>query len=587
MAFTFGAAPAASTGAPAAAAAAAPAAFSFGASTAGAAATPAAPATTAGGLFGAKPATTTGGGGGGGLFGSVPAPATSTSASASASAAGTLFGGSAAAPATSQPAAAPGTFSLFGAKPAAAPTAAAGTTGTLGSSLFGAPAAGAAAGTAGKSLFGATAPAATTAAPAAPAAGFSFGQSQAAPAGALGASAAQQQQQQPQQQAQAQAQQAVLSPASQQRKLGSSLSADLAYIHACWNISNPSTCSFVYYFYNNYGPEAVQALLAQAGSGGWTSMRMMELVRRRDALGPVQDAMWEAAVRQNPDPTRLVPILAVGFPDLAKRRAAQQAESERIAATLATCTKRATDLANAHSLSTTSRLETAQRRQTALHARVLGLARRYWRLLESGKAGLVAGGAGGFLPGASSASSSAAAAAAAAAGRFGSGAGSGGAGAGSAELQRQDERTREVLEACNAMLNGSRPGPGAGASSQPYGGADLMLWTGRTSVAGLLEDGGGPPLADKMAELWPKVAQLSARRGEKKAAAAAAAAGARANGAAPASWAVANPRGLEEVGEILVQQQAGLTFLMETVKKDKAVVGVLTEMLEGVRVGPA
>ncbi|KAE8225993.1 hypothetical protein CF319_g1355 [Tilletia indica] len=529
MAFTFGA-PAASTATSTAAAApTAPAAFSFGAK-------PAAPA----------PSTT----GGTGLFGQ---PASQQPASTSTTT-GSLFGAaSTASTAPAQPASSG--FSLFGAKPATTSAPA----GTLGTSLFGStqPAPAPAATTGG--LFGGGASTSTSAAQ--PASTSLFGQPQ------------QQQQQQQQQQTaqQQQQQQAILSPSSQLRKLGSPLSPQLSYIYDSWNLSNPSTCSFLYYFYNNVGVDAVQALLAQVGGGGWGSMRMMEVLRRRDALGAVNDALWEAAVRGNPDPTRLVPVLAVGFPDLAKRRAAQQAESDRIASTLSACSKRTDELLKSHTLGNTARLESTQRRQVVLHARILGLARRYWRLLEGGKSGLVQGGLGG-VPSSSSPSSGGG-------GGFGastSGTG-GGAGAESAEWQRQDERTREVLEACNAIVNGSGPGSGSGSGG---GGLEMSAWNGQ----GGGEGGGGPPLAAKLAELWPKVANLSARRAAKAAASGNGGGGTNSAQQSGGGWAVVDQEGVEEVAQILASQQAGLAHLTQTLNQDRAIVSALGEMLKGVRI---
>ncbi|KAE8271022.1 hypothetical protein A4X09_0g1321 [Tilletia walkeri] len=525
-------------------------AFTFGAPAASTATSTAAPAAAAF-SFGAKPAATPSTGGTG-LFGQ---PTSSQPASTSTTTTGSLFGaGSTASTAPAQPASSG--FSLFGAKPATTSAPA----GTLGTSLFGStqPASAPAPAATTGGLFGGGASTSTSAA-AQPASTSLFGQPQ--------------QQQQQQQTAQQQQQQAILSPSSQLRKLGSPLSPQLSYIYDSWNLSNPSTCSFLYYFYNNVGVDAVQALLAQVGGGGWGSMRMMEVLRRRDALGAVNDALWEAAVRGNPDPTRLVPVLAVGFPDLAKRRAAQQAESDRIASTLSACSKRTDELLKSHTLGNTARLESAQRRQVVLHARILGLARRYWRLLEGGKSGLVQGGFGG-VPSSSSPSSG---------GGFGastSGAGTGGAGAGaeSAEWQRQDERTREVLEACNAIVNGSGPGSGSGSGSGG-GGLEMSAWNGQGAGAG----DGGPPLAAKLAELWPKVANLSARRAAK----AAASGGGGGAGSAQQSgggWAVVDQEGVEEVAQILASQQAGLAHLTQTLNQDRAIVSALGEMLKGVRI---
>ncbi|KAJ1020073.1 hypothetical protein NDA16_004353 [Ustilago loliicola] len=253
-----------------------------------------------------KPAT------GGFSFGNTAAsqPATSGAAPAT-STGGGLFGGfgssqPAAAPAASSTTSGGGLFS-FGAKPAATsqPQQPAGSTSTFGSTTN----------TASGGLFGSS-----TTQPSSTGAGFSFGAS---------TNNTQQQQQQPQQQTTSlfgapassfsttsSAQQPVAqtqfsvqpsrpqAPSAQpDKKLGPSLSTKLEQIRAAWDTCNASGCRFAYYFYNN--------------AGNSQNLKLIQ-GRRPDAVGPMHDQLWAAAVRENPDPNRLYPVLALGFNDLKK-----------------------------------------------------------------------------------------------------------------------------------------------------------------------------------------------------------------------------------------------------------------------------
>ena len=292
----------------------------------------------------ATPAATTGGGLFGG-FGSSSQPAAAS-----------------AAPSTQPPAASTGGLFSFAAKPA-------GTTATSqpqqqSTSTFGS--------TTG-SLFGNSN---TNTQTATTGTGFSFG----APANTT-----QQQQQQPQQQqlqpttslfgapassfATSSAQQPVAqqfsskqpqaaTPAQPDKKLGVSLAAKLEQIRAAWDTNNAAGCRFAYYFYNNAG-NAQNLKLIQG--------------RRPDAVGPMHDQLWMAAVRENPDPNRLYPVLALGFNDLKKRIESQAREAQRQRALLSTLATRLAALEQKHSLSNSVRAQAAQNRQAQLHHRLIGL----------------------------------------------------------------------------------------------------------------------------------------------------------------------------------------------------------------------
>ncbi|KAJ7799739.1 nucleoporin complex subunit 54-domain-containing protein [Mycena olivaceomarginata] len=84
------------------------------------------------------------------------------------------------------------------------------------------------------------------------------------------------------------------------------LTARIEGIAAAWNAAGPG-CQFQYIFYNRVDP-------AQVGLYG----------RPPNATN---DALWARAVRENPDPSCLVPAIAVGFDDLRQRVDAQGAQA--------------------------------------------------------------------------------------------------------------------------------------------------------------------------------------------------------------------------------------------------------------------
>ncbi|GAA5861535.1 hypothetical protein JCM8547_008064 [Rhodosporidiobolus lusitaniae] len=332
----FGAAPAAGSAAPAA-----PSLF-------GQQAASAAPAT--GGLFGSTPAPPAAGGGlfgstapkpaGTGLFGSTPA----------ASAPGTtpsLFGSTA-------PAA--GTTTLFGAsQPAAAPSLFGSTAPAAGGGVFGQPAqqppaAASQPAVTAAPLFGQSQSAATSslfgpklaAAPLPTAAPSLFG-STAATTGTLGAST-------------------TLIPAPPSLpKLGSPLppspnepciESRIEAIKLAWDPTSPK-CAFQTYFYNEV-PVGQSASMYARPPG-------------------VSAEGWERARRENPDPERLVPALALGFPSLQKRLASQSTLSQQHLALLQQISTHLSELSSKHSLTSSLRLLRAQQNATALNARLTAL----------------------------------------------------------------------------------------------------------------------------------------------------------------------------------------------------------------------
>ncbi|KIR80524.1 hypothetical protein I306_02502 [Cryptococcus gattii EJB2] len=203
-----------------------------------------------------------------------------------------------------------------------------------------------------------------------------LGQSQAKPAGGLfGASAfgaPQQQQPQLQQQPQGgmfgsafgqstnqvgqlQPSQAV-QPSMQQSVFGVKKEMDIESrikaVQDAWDTSNPD-CRFKYFFYN----------VVEEGTAN----------RYARPAGANDDAKWAKALRDNPDPNSMVPVLAVGWADVKKRQQLQenlasvhQERIKEIAAALAHTRQT--------SLSSSIRLANLQARQSQLVHRLIHLA---------------------------------------------------------------------------------------------------------------------------------------------------------------------------------------------------------------------
>lgn len=80
---------------------------------------------------------------------------------------------------------------------------------------------------------------------------------------------------------------------------------------------------------------------------------------------------------------RLVPVLAIGFPDLKTRLAAQEGEATRQSSHLKTINERISALEQKHSLSDSVRTSAAMKRQAALHHRIVSIARKSHVLIPS------------------------------------------------------------------------------------------------------------------------------------------------------------------------------------------------------------
>ncbi|KIS69796.1 uncharacterized protein UMAG_11701 [Mycosarcoma maydis] len=315
-------------------------------------------------------------------------------------------------------------------------------------------------------------------------------------------------QQQPQQQQQ-------LTSAQPDKKLGISLSSKLEQIRAAWDTNNAAGCRFAYYFYNNAG-NAANLKLIQG--------------RRPDAVGPMHDQLWAAAIRENPDPNRLYPVLALGFSDLKKRIESQAREAQRQRALLANLATRLAALEQKHSLSNSVRAQAAQSRQAQLHHRLVGLVAKMQLLIPA-------------LRGKS--------------------------------IGPEEETLIAILEACEAEITGSnlalasRSLPSIKASS----GASGQPGTGAASLHAAHHPANHARLRARINELWAQLGVIRAKREML----------AREGRSATTEWAVVDQNGLENVTRILAQQQHGLNHLSTTLEQDSKTMDTITRGLAGVK----
>ncbi|KNE55984.1 hypothetical protein AMAG_01830 [Allomyces macrogynus ATCC 38327] len=272
-----------------------------------------------------------------GGFGATPAATTP----AAAPAAPTPFAfGTPAAPAAST--AAPATTGLFGAAPPAPPAPAPSAFGA-----FGKPATTATAPT-GFSGFG-TGLGASTAPSLGGFGGGAFG------ATAFGATAQQQQQQQ-------QPAPLLVTPNYPQQTIPATPESTVASIRDAWDPNSPN-CQFKHYFYNLVHPSEVK-----------------QYVRgERD-----DEKLWEHAVKNNPDPTCLVPALAVGFGDLQKRVNQQTEYLEKMKFRLGEIAITCDRLQQRHDVDNKLRLAEIKRKHQELAARVLVLMKQIHQLRSQG-----------------------------------------------------------------------------------------------------------------------------------------------------------------------------------------------------------
>ncbi|TNY23021.1 nucleoporin complex subunit 54-domain-containing protein [Rhodotorula diobovata] len=147
-----------------------------------------------------------------------------------------------------------------------------------------------------------------------------------------------------------------------------SIESRLEALKAAWDPQSPK-CRFQAYFYNELPAGHSREMYARPAPG-------------------TDEARWERARRENPEPERLVPALAVGFPALDKRIAAQSLRASQHAALLAELHTHLGSLSSTHTLTTSLRTQRAQQNAVALHARLTALVARAAALSPARAAGL-------------------------------------------------------------------------------------------------------------------------------------------------------------------------------------------------------
>ncbi|MBW0503891.1 hypothetical protein O181_043606 [Austropuccinia psidii MF-1] len=127
----------------------------------------------------------------------------------------------------------------------------------------------------------------------------------------------------------------------------------ISKIYASWNVSDPQ-CQFQYFFYNVVPSDQVH------------------LYGKPPQLAP-DDPKWQRAKRNNPDPSRLVPTLAIGFEDLFKRVNVQQNQARLHLNKLNEISSKLNEIMSKQNLETTSRLHKLRTEQAKLSSRLISL----------------------------------------------------------------------------------------------------------------------------------------------------------------------------------------------------------------------
>ncbi|KAH7928348.1 hypothetical protein BV22DRAFT_1005127 [Leucogyrophana mollusca] len=133
-------------------------------------------------------------------------------------------------------------------------------------------------------------------------------------------------------------------------------------IALAWDSRSPQ-CRFQHYFYNLVEPTQVSAF-----------------GRPPNAFN---EGLWQRAVRENPDPSCLVPVLALGFDDLRERVDAQSKQATAQQEKLKELKKRLESLSAVHQDSNSSRLQRAASLQSQISHRLLNLIQHLHLLIPS------------------------------------------------------------------------------------------------------------------------------------------------------------------------------------------------------------
>ncbi|KAL0579909.1 Nucleoporin nup57 [Marasmius crinis-equi] len=134
-------------------------------------------------------------------------------------------------------------------------------------------------------------------------------------------------------------------------------------IIGAWNPTNPALCRFQHYFYNLVDPAQINMYTRPSNA--------------------VKEDLWQKAVRENPDPTCLVPVLAIGYDDLRDRVDAQAQQSTGHREKLTELQNRLRTLTTHHTTTTIPRLQRYSALQTQLLHRLLKLVTHLHLLIPS------------------------------------------------------------------------------------------------------------------------------------------------------------------------------------------------------------
>ncbi|KAF8065006.1 nucleoporin complex subunit 54-domain-containing protein [Lyophyllum atratum] len=132
-------------------------------------------------------------------------------------------------------------------------------------------------------------------------------------------------------------------------------------IFNAWNPASPQ-CRFQHIFYNLVNPNQVSLYQKPPN---------------------VPNEVWEKAMRENPDPKCLVPVIATGFDDLRERVDAQSRQAEQHKERLKDIKTRLDALSERHSLSNGPRLRRAASQQTQLTQRLLAFVQHLHLLIPA------------------------------------------------------------------------------------------------------------------------------------------------------------------------------------------------------------
>ncbi|KII91613.1 hypothetical protein PLICRDRAFT_51753 [Plicaturopsis crispa FD-325 SS-3] len=133
-------------------------------------------------------------------------------------------------------------------------------------------------------------------------------------------------------------------------------------IAQAWNSSSPQ-CRFQHYFYNLVDPNQVNLYGRPPNA--------------------TNEELWQKAVRENPDRSCLVPVVAVGFDDLQQRVNAQSQQAASHQEKLKELKSRIEALSQRHDVSNASRLHRAAALQTQLQHRLLQLTQHLHLLIPA------------------------------------------------------------------------------------------------------------------------------------------------------------------------------------------------------------